>query len=384
MHLFDTGWNALRDQIFANQKKLGVIPQDAKLTAWPDNLLKTWDTLSADEKKMFIRQGDVYAAYLMYTDHEIGRVVQAVEDLGRLDNTLIIFVSGGNGASAEGKVNGTISEGLAMNGVDMPASEQLKWYDAWGTDQTFPLYAVGWAWAFDTPYKWTKQIASFFGGTRNGMVISWPARIKDKGGIRKQFHHVIDIVPTILEATGIPHRPWLTASRKSRSRASVWSTASTRQMPRRRRRTTLSTSRCWAIMGYTMTAGCPPWQIVGTAIQDPATAYKMELYDVRHDWTQYTDVAAANPKKVKQMTDLMFGEFAKYQVLPLDASVMTRWVSVDTPFKWTKQVASYFGGTKNGMVISWPGHINDPGGIRTSYRRSSKLAGSWNRKWWMV
>ena len=134
MHLFDKGWNALRDQIFANQKKLGVIPQDAKLTPWPHDLLKNWDELSDVEKKLFIRQADVYAAYLAYTDHEIGRVIQAVQDMGKLDNTLIIYISGDNGASAEGSPNGTPSEVLEFNGVNLPAEQQMKWYDAWGTD----------------------------------------------------------------------------------------------------------------------------------------------------------------------------------------------------------------------------------------------------------
>src|SRR5262249_3999679 len=166
MHLFDNGWNALREQIFAKQKKLGVIPQDAKLTPWPDDLLKKWDTLTAEEKKLFIRQADVYAAYLAYTDHEIGRMIQAVEDMGKLDNTLIIYISGDNGASAEGSPNGTPSEVLQFNGVELPAAEQKKWYDVWGSDQTYNHFAVPSAWAFDTLYKWTKQIPSFFGGTR--------------------------------------------------------------------------------------------------------------------------------------------------------------------------------------------------------------------------
>jgi len=149
-----------------------VIPQDAQLTPWPDDLIKSWEKLSDEEKKLFIRQADVYAAYLAYTDHEIGRVIQAVEDLGKLDNTLIIYISGDNGASAEGSLTGTPSEMLPFNGIDLTAAEEMPWYDAWGTDQTYPHYAIGWAWAFDTPFKWTKQIPSFFGGTRNGMAIS--------------------------------------------------------------------------------------------------------------------------------------------------------------------------------------------------------------------
>ena len=179
------------------------IPKDAKLTPWPKDLLKEWDTLSADEKKLFIRQADVYAAYLAYTDHEIGRVIQAVEDMGKLDNTLIIYISGDNGSSAEGSVNGTPNEVMYFNGVALDADKQMAWYDVWGTDQTYNHMAVGWTWAFDTPYRWTKQVASHFGGTRNGMAISWPAKIKDRGGIRTQFHHVIDVVPTILDLAGI-------------------------------------------------------------------------------------------------------------------------------------------------------------------------------------
>jgi arylsulfatase len=205
MHLFDKGWNALRDQIFANQKKLGVIPQDAKLTSWPDNLLKQWDQLTADEKKMFIRQADVYAAYLAYTDHEIGRVIQAVEDIGKLDNTLILYIVGDNGSSAEGTLISTPNEVASLNGFPVPVEDELKYfYDVWGSDRTYPHMAVPWTWAFDTPFSWTKQIASHFGGTRQGMVIAWPRAIKEAGGIRNHFQHFVDIVPTILEVTGIP------------------------------------------------------------------------------------------------------------------------------------------------------------------------------------
>ena len=143
MHLFDKGWNELRETIFANQKRLGVIPQDAKMTPWPDKLLKQWDTLTADEKKLFIRQVDVYAAYLAYTDHEIGRVIQAVEDMGKLDNTLIIYISGDNGSSAEGTLIGTPNEVAMFNGVEVPVEDQLKYfYDAWGSDQTYNHMAV--------------------------------------------------------------------------------------------------------------------------------------------------------------------------------------------------------------------------------------------------
>jgi arylsulfatase A-like enzyme len=211
MHLFDQGWEKLRETIFANQKRLGVIPANTQLTPWPDGQpeyggakLQKWDTLSPDEKKLFIRQADVFAAYTAYTDHEIGRVIQEVEDEGKLDNTLIIYISGDNGNSAEGSILGTPNEMAAIQGVNIPVAEQLKFYDVWCSAETTPHFAVAWTWAFDTPFKWTKQVASHFGGTRQGMAISWPGHISDVGGIRTQFHHMIDIVPTILEATGIP------------------------------------------------------------------------------------------------------------------------------------------------------------------------------------
>ncbi len=179
-----------------------MIPENAQLTPWPDSLPK-WDTLNADEKKLYTRQADVFAAYVAYTDHEIGRVIQAVEDMGKLDNTLIIYISGDNGTSPEGSVLGTPFDMAAIQAVNVPVEVQLKFYDVWGSALTTPHMSVAWSWAFDTPFKWTKEVASFFGGTRQGMVMSWPGRIKDVGGIRTQFHHIIDIVPTILEAAGI-------------------------------------------------------------------------------------------------------------------------------------------------------------------------------------
>ena len=158
MHLFDEGWNKLRETIFANQKRLGIMPENAKLTPWPKDLPE-WDSLSLDEKKLFIKQADVYGAYLAYTDHEIGRVIQAVEDLGELDNTLIIYISGDNGASAEGMLNGTPNEFTTFNGVPVPVKDQFLWYPFWGSERTFPHFAAGWAWAMDTPFKWVKQVA---------------------------------------------------------------------------------------------------------------------------------------------------------------------------------------------------------------------------------
>ncbi|HJZ98739.1 MAG TPA: sulfatase-like hydrolase/transferase, partial [Candidatus Solibacter sp.] len=331
LHLFDKGWNALRDQIYANQKKLGVIPQDAKLTGWPDQLLPKWTSLSADEQKLYIRQAEVYAAYLMYTDHEIGRVISEVEREGKLENTLIIYISGDNGASAEGSLHGTPVELTVINGVDIPVADQMKFYDVWGTDQTYPHMAVAWSWAFDTPYKWTKQIPSFFGGTRQGMAISWPGHIKDTGGIRWQFHHVIDIVPTILEATSIPAPVMVDGIGQKPiegvSMAYTFDSANANaSSPHKTQYFEMIGVQGLYNDGWMLSAvpTRAPWQLAGAAIPDPANGYKFELYDVRHDWTQSTDVAAKYPEKVRQMREMMFGEFAKYQVLPLDASAVTR------------------------------------------------------------
>jgi arylsulfatase A-like enzyme len=358
LHLFDKGWNALRDEIFANQKKLGVIPQDAKMTPWPDSLLKRWNALSADEKKMFLRQVDVYAAYLMYTDHEIGRVIQAVEDMGKLDNTLIIYISGDNGSSAEGTLIGTPNEVAQFNGVQFPVADQLKYfYDAWGSDKTYNHMAVAWSWAFDTPFSWTKQVASHFGGVRQGTAISWPAMIKDKGGIRHQFHHIIDVVPTILEATkipapktvdGIPQSPIEGVSMMytfDKTNANAPSKHVTQYFEMMGDHAIYHDG--WIASTKVVR---PPWDVFGAVNQDPAgTPY--ELYDLTKDWTQFDNVAAKNPAKLKEMQELFWTEAAKYQVLPLDATVATRLIVPRPSITAGRNVFTYSGpllGTPNG------------------------------------
>ncbi len=369
MHLFDKGWNALRDAIFANQKRLGVIPQDAKLTPWPHDLMKNWDELNDEEKRLFIRQADVYAAFLAYTDHEIGRVIQAVEDMGKLDDTLIIYISGDNGASAEGSPNGTPSEVLQFNGVELPVAAQMKFYDAWGSQYTYNHMAVPWAWAFDTPYKWVKQVPSFFGGTRNGMAISWPGHISDKGGVRWQFHHVIDVVPTLLEVTGIPAPDMVDGIAQKPiegvSMAYTFDKANAdAPSPHKIQYFEMLGVQGlyndgWMLSGVPIR---PPWDLLGKSIQDPATAFKFELYDVRKDWTQNDDVAAAHPEKVKEMTDLMFGEFAKHQVLPLDASAATRLVVPRPSLIAGRKLFTYSGEPVSGIPPS-----TAPNLLNTSY-----------------
>ena len=362
MHLFDAGWNKLRETIYANQKKLGVIPPDAKLTPWPKDLLKDWDSLSADEKKMFIRQVEVFAAYAAYTDHEIGRVIQAVEDMGKLDNTLIIFISGDNGNSAEGTMLGTPNEVAAVQGVELPVEAQLKdFYDVWGSDLTYPHMAIPWTWAFDTPFSWTKLIASHFGGTRQGMAISWPGVIKDKGGIRNQFHHVIDVVPTLLEATGIPAPKVVDGlEQKPIEGVSMLYTFDEKNAdaPSTHHTQYFEVTGDHAIYHDGWIASSKvveaPWNNAGAAQSDPA-GYPWELYDLRNDWTQYEDVAAKYPEKLKEMEALWWAEAEKYQVLPLDASKFTRLVAPRPNLTAGRNVFTYSGeliGTPNGDAPS--------------------------------
>ncbi len=363
MHLFDGGWNQLRDTIFANQKKMGVIPPDTQLTPWPTNLLKTWDQCTPEEKKLFIRQADTYAAYLAYTDDEIGRVINEVEKEGKLDNTLIIYISGDNGASAEGTPIGTPSEIMAFNGISLPVADQMKFYDVWGTDQTYSHMAVGWAWAFDTPFKWTKQIPSFFGGTRNGMCIAWPGHITDAGGIRSQFSSVIDIVPTLLEVCGIPAPEYVNGIKQKPIEGTSLAYTFHKEnadAPSRHHTQYFEMMGVQGLYhdGWMLSAVPirPPWQLLGAAIENPATAYKFEIYDVTHDWSQDHDLAAQYPDKVKEMHDLMFEQFKKYQVFPLDASVGARLVTPRPNLSAGRTVFTYSGepvtGIPNGTAPS--------------------------------
>lgn len=361
MHLFDDGWNKLRETIFANQKKLGVIPQDAKLTPWPDDLLKKWDQLTDDEKKMFIRQADVFAAYAAYTDHEIGRVIQAVEDMGKLDNTLIIYINGDNGTSAEGTLVGTPNEVAMFNGVNVPVDVQLKhFYDIWGSKQTYNHMAVGWAWAFDTPFSWTKQIVSHLGGVRQGMAISWPKVIKDTGGLRHQFHHVIDVVPTILEVTGIKQPEYVDGIKQSpiegvsmaytfdKTSANASSTHKTQYFEMFGDRALYHDG--WLASTKVMR---PPW--VHYAPKEGVLDYPWELYDLTKDWTQYEDVALKHPLKLEELKALFWVEAEKYQVKPLDASLVTRLITPRPSITAGRNVFTWTGpltGTPNGDAPS--------------------------------
>ncbi len=259
-----------------------------------------WDKLSADEKKLFIKQVEVFAAYEAYSDSEIGRVIQAVEDMGKLDNTLIIYINGDNGTSAEGGPLGTPNEVAFFNGVNkIPAAEQLKWYDVWGTEQTYNHMSAGWSWAFDTPFTWFKQNASKLGGMRQCMAVSWPARIKDVGGLREQFCHVIDIVPTILEAAGIKAPEMVDGIKQSpiegTSLAYTFDKKNAKETSRHKTQYFEMMGQ-WALYhdGWLLSTKVnrAPWEAFGPANPDPLNNQVLELYDLTRDFSQSHNIAA--------------------------------------------------------------------------------------------
>jgi arylsulfatase len=332
MHLFDDGYEKLRETIFANQKKLGVIPADAVLEPWPADVLKPWDKLTADEKKLFIKQVEVFAAYAAYSDHEIGRVIQAVEDIGKFDDTLIIYINGDNGTSAEGGPLGTPNEVAFFNGINkMPAETQLKWYDVWGTEQTYNHMSAGWSWAFDTPFTWFKQNASRLGGICQNMAVSWPARIKDKGALREQFMHVIDVAPTILEVAGIQAPEYVDGIKQAPIEGTSFAytfDAANAKAPSRHTTQYFEMMGQWALYheGWLLATKVnrAPWEAYGAANPDPLNNQVLQLYNLNEDFTQSKDLADQYPDKLKELKKLFIEEAKKYQVFPLDASVATR------------------------------------------------------------
>lgn len=335
MHLFDDGYEKLRERIFANQKKLGVIPKDAKLDPWPADVITPWDQLSPEAQKLFIRQVEVFAAYAAYSDYEIGRVIQQFDNLGKLDNTLIVYINGDNGTSAEGGPLGTPNEVAWFNGLSkLPVEVQMKFYDVWGTEFTYNHMSAGWSWAFDTPFSWFKQNASRLGGVNQNMVVSWPARIKDRGGLREQFVHVIDVVPTILEAAGLKAPEVVDGfPQKPIEGTSFLYTFDSKnaKAPSRHKTQYFEMMGQWALYneGWLLSTKVnrAPWDAFGPANSDPLNNQTLELYDLNRDFSQTTDLAAQNPGKVKEMKAAFIAEANKYQVFPLDASVAARIVA---------------------------------------------------------
>jgi len=316
---FDQGWDVIRARIFEQQKKLGVIPKDTRLARKPADI-KDWKDLSPKEQKLFARQAEVFAAYLDMTDHETGRVIQAIEDLGELDNTLIFYIAGDNGTSAEGLMNGLYNEMTYFNGEPKGSDVDLmlQHYDDCGGPSTYPHMAAGWAVCFDSPFTWTKQVASNYGGTRNAMVIHWPKRIKAKGELRSQWHHVIDVVPIILEAVGLPQPRVVngTPQRPIEGTSMVY----TWDYPKSPGRHELQYFEMFGNRGiyfdgwFAGTLHLKPWGKVENRFPEDT----WELYHVAEDFSMSTDLAKEHPEMLAKLQQAFLGEAVKYKVLPLD------------------------------------------------------------------
>jgi arylsulfatase A-like enzyme len=321
---FDQGWDKLREATLARQIALGVVPPDTKLAPKPE-AIKDWDTLTADEKKLFTRQMEVFAGFAEYTDTEIGRLVDAISAMGQIDNTLIFYILGDNGASAEGGMTGVVNEMTYFNGVQETVKDILKRYDELGGPKTYGHYAAGWAVAGDAPFTWTKQVASSYGGTRNGMIVHWPKSIRAKGEIRSQWHHVIDVAPTILEAAGLPEPKVVNGIPQTpiEGVSMLYSFTEARATDRHLTQYfEIYGNRAiyhdgW-LAGTVHRAG---WEFKPRATLDNDT---WELYDTRTDFSLATDLAKQNPAKLKEMQDLFMKEAEKYSVLPIDDRMLER------------------------------------------------------------
>jgi arylsulfatase len=321
---FDQGWDKMREETLGRQIKLGVVPARTKLAPKPE-AIKDWDKLSADEKKLFARQMEVYAGFGEYADTEIGRLVDAIGATGQLDNTLIFYIVGDNGTSAEGGMVGLYNEMTFFNGVHENVADILKHYDELGDPSTYPHMAAGWAVAGDTPFAWTKQVPGDYGGTRNGMVVHWPRGIKAKNEIRSQWHHVIDIAPTILEAAGLPEPKSVNGTVQTPIEGvSMRYTFDDAKAPDRH------TIQYFEIFGnrgiyangwLARTIHRAPWEFtVRGKLEDDV----WDLYDTRSDFSLANNLAAQNPAKLKEMQDLFLKEAVKYHVLPIDDRLLER------------------------------------------------------------
>ncbi len=323
---FDQGWDKVREETFARQKRLGVIPADARLTSRPAEIA-AWESLSADQRKVYARMMEVYAGALAHVDQKIGRIVDAIEEVGDLDNTLVIYIMGDNSASAEASPEGVVNETATANGIKFPLEEVLRRLDQLGGSTTLGNYPVGWAHAMNTPFQWTKQVASHFGGTRNALVISWPARIKDRGGLRTQFHHVIDIFPTLLEAAGVKAPSVLNGvQQKPVEGVSTVYTFDHADAPSARRTQYFEMfgNRALYHDGWiaSTTPKRLPWVVLGA--EPNPNDFQWELYHAAEDFSQAVNLADRQPAKLKELQDLFWTEAAKYDVLPLSASFADR------------------------------------------------------------
>jgi len=320
-------WDKVREETLARQIKLGVVPANTQLTKRPEQI-PAWDSLSADQKRVFARMMEVYAGALSHADYHIGRLLDALEESGQRDNTLIIFMMGDNGASAEGTLQGTTNEvAVNANGVTESIPFLLSMIDELGGPRTYNHYPVGWAHAMDTPMQWTKQVASHFGGTRNGLAISWPARIKDKGSLRSQFCHVIDIVPTIYEATKIiPPAILDGVKQKPIEGTSLVYTFDSANAPTRHGTQYFEMFGNRAIYKDGWMASTTPLRLpwINIGYEPNPDDFKWELYNIDEDFSQANNLAEKNPGKLKELQDAFDVEAKKYNVYPLDSSFASR------------------------------------------------------------
>ena len=315
---FDGGWDKLREETYARQQQMGIIPASAKLTERPKEI-PAWDAQSAEAKKLFSRQMEVFAGFAEHTDHEVGRLVTALEKMGELDNTIFFYIVGDNGSSAEGGPQGTYNEMMALNGIPGDASQMMGHIDDWGSPNTFPHFAIGWAHAGNTPFQWAKQVASHFGGTRNGMVLHWPDRFKGNGEVRSQFHHVIDVAPTVLEAAGLPEPKMVNGvTQYPMDGVSMLYTIDDATAKDRR------TTQYFEMFGnrgiyhngwVACTRHSIPW-ILGSA--PPLEEDVWELYNIDEDFSEANNLAETNPEKLKELQEVFKQEAIKNHVFPID------------------------------------------------------------------
>lgn len=352
---FDMGWDEYREIAYRNQVENGIIPPGSKLTPRPERI-PAWNSQPEEHQKLFARQAENYADFLEHTDYEVGRVVDAIDEMGELDNTLIIYILGDNGSSGEGSLVGTPNELMSLNGRQPSMEESITFMDRWGLPGTSPHYAVGWAWAGDAPFQWTKQIASHFGGTRNSMIVSWPKVIKDKGKIRSQFHHVIDVMPTLLEIIGIREpkevNGYIQRPIEGTSFAYTFM-AENADAPSTRTRQYFEMLGNRAMYSDGWIACCRhgrlPWETSGSYSFDND---KWELYCLTEDFSQAEDLAEREPQKLRELQDLFMAEAAKYNVLPLDDRTAER---LDVTLR-----PGYFSGRKK--ITFYPGMVRLPEG----------------------
>jgi arylsulfatase len=321
---FDQGWDKLREETLARQIKLGVVPEGTKLAPKPE-AIKDWDTLTADEKKLFARQMEVFAGYGEYADFEIGRLIHAIEDLGQLDNTLIFYEVGDNGASPEGTMAGVFNEMTYFNGIPESLPEVLKNLDQWGGPNTYPHYSAGWAVAGDAPFAWTKQIAGSYGGCRNPLVVHWPKGIKAKGELRTQWHHVIDIAPTILEAASLPEPKSVNGTPQTPiegvSMLYSFNDAKAKDTHKTQYFEIFGNRGIYHDGWLAHTVHRAGWE---GKPRHPFLQDKWELYHVDEDFSSASDLAEKDPVKLKELQDLFLKEAIKNQVLPLDDRTLER------------------------------------------------------------